>query len=37
MITQEKREKILMLSEVERIHLAEFIFDSLDKLDKEVE
>ena len=34
---KKKREKILMLSEVERIHLAEFIFDSLDKLDKEVE
>ena len=37
MNTQEIREKIMTLSEVERIHLTEFIFDSLDKPDKNVE
>ena len=37
MVTKEIREKILALNEVERVRLAEFIFDSLDKPDPEVE
>ena len=37
MVTKEIKEKILALNEVERLRLAEFIFDSLDKPDPEVE
>lgn len=37
MVTQEIKEKILALNEVDRLRLAEFIFDSLDKPDLEVE
>jgi putative addiction module component (TIGR02574 family) len=37
MITQEIKEKVLALNEVERLRLAEFIFDSLDKPDPEIE
>ena len=37
MIIQEIRKKILSMNELERIRLAEFIFDSLDKPDIEVE
>ena len=37
MVTKEIEEKILALNEVERVRLAEFIFDSLDKPDPEVE
>ena len=37
MVTKEIKEKILALNEVERVRLAEFIFDSLDKPDPEVE
>ena len=37
MITQEIREKILSLTESDRIRLAEYIFDSLNKPDIEVE
>jgi len=34
---EEIKEKILSLNEVERIRIAEFIYDSLDKPDAEVE
>ncbi len=37
MVTEEIKEKILALNEVDRLRLAEFIFDSLDKPDPEVE
>ncbi len=37
MVTKEIKEKIMALNEVDRLRLAEFIFDSLDKPDPEVE
>ena len=37
MLTKEMKKEILELGEIDRIHLAELIFDSLDKPDNEVE
>ncbi len=37
MITQEIKKEILNLSSLEKIHIAEVIFDSLDKPDIEIE
>ena len=37
MITQEIKREILNLKPIDKIHIAELIFDSLDKPDSEVE